>query len=68
MWLKIVFLNVRERVEVVERKKDGPLLSPVVPSIVSVRERKTFREEKYCIKKMVNYGELLRQTVITFKT
>ena len=68
MWLKIVFLNVRERVEVVERKKDGPLLSHVVPSIVSARERKTFREEKYYIKKMVNYGELLRQTVITFKT
>ena len=33
-------LNVRERVEVVEWKKDSPHPSPAVPSVVSVRERK----------------------------
>ena len=33
-------LNVRERVEVIEWDKDGPLPSPIALRVVSVRERK----------------------------
>ena len=39
-------LNVRERVEVIEWDKDGPLPSPIALWVVSVRERKPWQKKK----------------------